>query len=96
MEGQDGIGRLEGMEADLKTDKRGLALAVIRKRRLAVQKLVVLLIGVAHHLLLWAREWLVPKALRLRHGGIVRLVQEVWAVPRSSESVARLSQQMTP
>jgi hypothetical protein len=32
-----------GVEADLKSDKRGLALAVIRKRRLAAQRLVVLL-----------------------------------------------------
>jgi hypothetical protein len=70
-----------GMEADLKSDKRGLALAVIRKRRLAAQKLVVLLIGVAHNLLLWARRWLAPKAPRLGHCGIVRLIQEVWAVP---------------
>ena len=50
-----------GMEADLKSDKRGLALAVIRKRRLAAQKLVVLLIGLAHNLLLWARGWLAQK-----------------------------------
>jgi len=32
-----------GVEADLKSDKQGLALAVIRKRRLAAQKAVVLL-----------------------------------------------------
>ena len=38
-----------GMEADLKSDKRGLALALIRKRRLASQQLVVLLIGLAHN-----------------------------------------------
>ena len=32
-----------GIEADLKSDKGGLGLAVIRKRRLAAQRLVVLL-----------------------------------------------------
>ncbi len=32
-----------GIEADLKGDKGGLGLAVIRKRRLAAQMLVVLL-----------------------------------------------------
>lgn len=70
-----------GMEADLKSDKRGLALALIRKRRLAAQKVVVLLIGLAHNLLLWARGWLVPTVDHLEQYGIVRLIQEVWAVP---------------
>jgi hypothetical protein len=70
-----------GVEADLKSDKRGLALAVIRKRRLAAQRLVVLLTQLAHHVLLWSRKWLAAKAPRLRECGIVRLVQEVWAVP---------------
>lgn len=70
-----------GMEADLKSDKQGLALALIRKRRLAAQKMVVLLIGLAHNLLLWARGWLVKVAPRLAQCGIVRLVREVWAVP---------------
>ena len=54
---------------------------MIRKRRLAAQKLVVLLIGLAHNLLLWARGWLVKAAPRLASLGIVRLVREVWAVP---------------
>lgn len=47
-----------GVEADLKGDKRGLALAVIRKRRLAAQKVVVLLTQLAHNVLLWSRQWL--------------------------------------
>ncbi len=70
-----------GIEADLKGDKRGLALAVIRKRHLAAQVLVVLLIQLAHNVLIWARGWLAVTAPRLRGCGIVRLVQEVWAVP---------------
>ena len=40
-----------GIEADLKGDKRGLGLAVIRKRRLAAQMLVVLLMQLAHNVL---------------------------------------------
>src|SRR5207253_10670219 len=40
-----------GMEADLKADKQGLGLAVIRKQRLVAQTLVVLLTGLAHNLL---------------------------------------------
>lgn len=70
-----------GMEADLKSDKHGLALAVIRKRRLGAQTIVVLLVELAHNVLVWARDWLAQAAPRLRAYGIVRLVQEVWAVP---------------
>ncbi len=70
-----------GMEADLKSDKHGLALAVIRKQRLPAQKMVVLLIQLAHNVLLWARQWLAQNAPRLRQYGIVRLIQEVWAIP---------------
>jgi Transposase DDE domain len=70
-----------GMEADLKSDKHGLALAVLRKRRLVAQTVVVLLVELAHNVLVWARDWLAKEAPRLRSYGIVRLVQEVWAVP---------------
>jgi hypothetical protein len=70
-----------GMEADLKGDKRGLGLAVIRKRRLSAQRMVVLLTQLAHNVLIWSRHWLAAQAPRLRQCGIVRLVQEVWAVP---------------
>jgi len=70
-----------GMEADLKSDKRGLALAIIHKRRWVAQTVVVLLIELAHNVLVWARGWLAPTAPHLVHYGIVRLVQEVWAVP---------------
>jgi hypothetical protein len=70
-----------GMEADLKGDKRGLGLGVIRKHRLAAQMMVVLLTQLAHNVLIWARAWLAERAPRLRRCGIVRLIQEVWAVP---------------
>jgi hypothetical protein len=70
-----------GMEADLQGDKHGLGLGVLRKRKLAAQKLVLLLGQWAHNILLWARGWLATGAPRLANFGIVRLVQEVWAVP---------------
>jgi hypothetical protein len=73
--------RRAGMEADLKSDKHGLALAVIRKQRLPAQKLVVLLIQLAHNVLMWARQWLGEHASRLQPYGIVRLIQQVWAIP---------------
>ena len=43
-----------GMEADLKSDKHGFGLAVIRKHLLPAQKLVVLLVQLAHNILMWA------------------------------------------
>lgn len=70
-----------GIEADLKSDKGGLGLAVIRKRRLAAQMLVVLLMQLAHNVLIWSRQWLAAQAPRLAKCGIVRLVREVWAIP---------------
>ena len=70
-----------GIEADLKGDKRGLGLATIRTRGLCAQKMVVLLMQLAHHVLLWAREWLREGTTRLQDYGIVRLIQEVWAIP---------------
>jgi hypothetical protein len=70
-----------GMEADLKGDKHGLALGVIRKQWFGAQQVVVLLIGLAHNLLIWSRRWLADAVPRVGACGIVRLVQEVWAVP---------------
>jgi Transposase DDE domain len=83
-----------GIEADLKSDKGGLGLAVIRKQRLAAQMLVVLLVQLAHNLLIWSRRWLTTQAPRLAKYGIIRLVQEVWAIPGriklSAEAVQRV------
>ena len=31
--------------------------------------------------MLWARQWLAQNAPRFGHYGIVRLIQEVWAIP---------------
>lgn len=70
-----------GIEADLKSDKHGLGLARLRKRRLSAQRILVLLSALAHNVLLWARRWLAPAAPRLTKLGIIRLLQEVWAVP---------------
>lgn len=70
-----------GMEADLKGDKQGLGLATIRKHRLPAQKMVILLLQLAHNVLLWARQWLSQAAPRLEEYGIVRLIQQVWAIP---------------
>jgi hypothetical protein len=70
-----------GIEADLKSDKHGLGLARLRKRRLPAQRILVLLSALAHNVLLWTRRWLAPAAPRLADLGIIRLLREVWAIP---------------
>ncbi len=41
----------------------------------------MLLVQLAHNILMWARSWLDAYAPRLRDYDIVRLIQQVWAVP---------------
>src|SRR5919202_1325188 len=81
---QTAVDRYDGraaMEAEIKSDKHGLGLGVLRKRKLAAQHLLGLLGHLAHNVLIWARGWLAEAAPRLATLGIVRLVREVWAVP---------------
>ena len=70
-----------GIEAEIKADKHGLALATVRKHKLAAQTLVILLMELAHNVLVWSRRWLAPHAPHLAACGIVRLIHEVWAIP---------------
>src|SRR5919202_1038388 len=69
------------MEAENKSDKHGLGLGVLRKRKLAAQQMLGLLGQLAHNVLIWARTWLAEGAPRVASLGIVRLVREVWAIP---------------
>ena len=69
------------MEADLKSDKHGLGLGVVRKRKLAAQQMLGLLGQLAHNVVIWARTWLAAGAPRLASLGIVRLGWDVWAIP---------------
>src|SRR5919199_1492114 len=81
---QAAVDRYDGraaMEADLKSDKHGLGLGVLRKRKLAAQQMLGLLGQLAHNVLIWARAWLAADAPRLSALGIVCLVREVWAIP---------------
>ena len=81
---QAAVDRYDGraaMEAEIKSDKHGLGLGVLRKRKLAAQELLGLLGQLAHNVLVWARHWLTEAAPRLATLGIVRLVREGWAIP---------------
>jgi hypothetical protein len=77
----DGRARIE---ASFCQDKQALGLVTRRQRRWAAQQMVLLLVRLAHHLLLWGKQWLsrVPGTRqRLRGYGWVRLLRDVWAVP---------------
>lgn len=84
MGGQEAVEAYDGragIENDFKGDKQGLGLRARRKRKLVAQEMVVLLSGLAHNILVWARRWLSKGDSRLGGLGIVRLVREVWCVP---------------
>ena len=72
------------MEATFCQDKQALGLVTHRQRQWEAQQMVVLLARLAHHLLLWGKQWLsqVPTTRRRLQGyGLVRVLRDVWAVP---------------
>ena len=72
------------IEATFCQDKQALGLVTRRQRRWEAQQMVLLLARLAHHLLVWGKQWLsrVPATRRRLQGyGLVRLLRDVWAVP---------------
>jgi Transposase DDE domain group 1 len=72
------------IESSFCQDKQALGLVTRRQRRWEAQQMVLLLARLAHHVLLWGKQWLsrVPSTRRRLQGyGLVRLLREVWAVP---------------
>src|SRR5437764_6128483 len=72
------------IEATFCQDKQALGLVTRRQRQGDAQQMVLLVARLAHHLLLWGKQWLsrVPATRqRLRGYGLVRLRRDVWAVP---------------
>jgi DDE family transposase len=72
------------IEATFCQDKQALGLVTRRQRKWEAQQMVLLLARLAHHLLLWGKQWLsrVPATRRRLQGyGLVRLLRDVWAVP---------------
>ena len=77
----DGRARLE---ATFCQDTQAWGLVTRRQRRWEAQQMVLLLARLAHHLLLWGKQWVsrVPTTRRRLQGyGLVRLLRDVWAVP---------------
>ena len=71
-----------GVETTFKEDKQGLGLTKRNKKRFEAQQVVVALGLLAHNVLVWAREWLVARAPRLRRFGVKRLVRDVFGIGR--------------
>jgi hypothetical protein len=72
------------IEATFCQDKQALGLVTRRQRQGEAQQMGLLLARLAHHLLLWGKQWLsrVPATRRRLQGyGLVRLLRDVWAVP---------------
>jgi hypothetical protein len=72
------------IEASFCQDKQALGLVTRRQRKWEAQQMVLLLARLAHHLLLWGKQWLcrVPAIRRRLQGyGLVRLLRDVWAIP---------------
>jgi Transposase DDE domain len=72
------------IEATFCQDTQALGLVTRRQRKWEAQQMVRLLARLAHHLLLWGKQWRrrVPATRRRLQGyGLVRLLRDVWAVP---------------
>ena len=72
------------IEATFCQDKQALGLVKRRQHTWEAQQIVLLFARLAHHLLLWRKQWRsrVPSTRwRLQGYGLVRLLQEVYTVP---------------
>jgi hypothetical protein len=69
-----------GVETALKGDKQGLGLTQRNKKRFAAQQMVMVLSALAHNVIVWARQWLVPQCPPVRRYGILRMVRDIFRV----------------
>lgn len=69
-----------GCETSFQGDKQGLGMGKRNKKRFEAQQMVVALGALAHNVLIWAKEWLLPKVPRLEKYGIKRLVRDVMEI----------------
>jgi hypothetical protein len=69
-----------GCETSFQGDKQGLGMTQRNKKRFAAQQMLVQLEVLAHNVLMWAKEWLLPMVPRLEKYGIKRLVRDVLGI----------------
>jgi hypothetical protein len=68
------------IEIEIKEDKQGFGLSKRQKKRATAQQMIVMLNGLAHNVLVWARAWLSESAPKIVGYGILRLVRDVLSV----------------
>jgi len=73
-------GRGGACETSFQEDTYGLGLKRRNKRRFYAQEVLVQLTALAHNVLVWAQQWLLPAAPRLAPYGMSRLVRDVLGV----------------
>lgn len=66
-----------GVETSVKGDKQGVGVTTRTTKRCAAQQMVTQLHALAHHTIVWARQWLMPSVPSMRQWGIQRMVREV-------------------
>ena len=69
-----------GCETSFQGDKQGLGMTHRNKKEFCAQQMLMLLGALAHNVLVWAKEWLLPAAPRLAKYGTKRLVRDVLGI----------------
>jgi DDE family transposase len=69
-----------GCETSFQGDKQGLGMGKRNKKRFCGQQMLVQLQALAHNVLVWGKEWLLPAVPRLAPYGVQRLVRDVWGI----------------
>src|SRR6266576_1182536 len=67
-----------GVETSFKGDRQGLGIGKRSKKRFTAQQVVMLLGGLAHNVIVWARHWLASPSLH--HYGTLRMVRDVFHI----------------
>jgi hypothetical protein len=69
-----------GVEIEIKEDKQGLGTSKRNKRRFEAQQVLIQLEALAHNVLIWARQWLMPHCPKIARLGIKRLVRDIFSM----------------
>jgi hypothetical protein len=69
-----------GCETSFRDDKQGLLMGKRNKKRFEAQQILVSLGALAHNVLVWAKEWLLPSVPRLAKYGGERLVRDAMGI----------------
>ncbi len=69
-----------GVETSFKNDRQGLGMGKRNKKRFQAQQMLVQLGALAHNITIWAKNWLLFLAPKLKQFGVLRLVRDVFTM----------------